>query len=181
MSADRVAGGAELALLVVLAVLGQVALRDHAQHAAAVDDDGGVEQAVLGLSGAPTTITGPQRPLSAAIGQSPRAPRPGQRLLVQEVVDRVPGKPEFGESDERGVSSEARRASSSVRSALNAGSAIRTVRDGRGHADEAVAVERVKSVVHRDFTLATSGPGRCNCPRVAPRICSFPARDRTPA
>ena len=124
---DGVAGGAELALLVVLAVLGQVALRHDPEHAPAVDHDGGVEQRASTISGAPTTITGAD--LAAGGEQlADRVPHGvEQRLLVEEVLDRVAGEAELREGDHAAPGLGARPgASAIVRSTLNSGSAILT-------------------------------------------------------
>ncbi len=142
--ADRVASGSELALFVVLAVLGQVALGNHSEQPAAMDYDGGVEQAALGPQRRAHHQDGPQ---TGAVRDDPldRVVHPvKQRMLMQEVVDRVGGQPELGEDHQRraGIVRLSRERDRVLRVVL--GLRDPNVRHGRRHAHEVVAVERVK-------------------------------------
>ena len=127
-SSDRLARGAELAFLVVLEVLGQVALGHHAEDSPAVDHHGRVEQAALGLERRPDDDHRLQRGALGDERLDRLEHRVGQRLLVEQVVDRVPREPELGEDHQRGVRlGRLSRRAPRVRCALNAGSAIRTL------------------------------------------------------
>ena len=103
LRAEQVARGAELALLVELAVLRQVALGHGAEDPAAVDHDRGVEQALLGaqrraddrhrrelLAGGADLLDRLERGVE-------------QRVLAEEVVGCVGGQPELREHDQRRV------------------------------------------------------------------------------
>ena len=101
--ADHVPGRAEVALLVELAVLGEVRLRDDPEHPSAVDHHGGVEQPVLGPD---RGADDDHRLERRALGDDPLDPAEhavGQRLLVEQVLDRVARQAELGEHHERGA------------------------------------------------------------------------------
>ena len=105
--------------------------------------------------------------------------RVGQRLLAEQVIDRVSRQSQLGEHDHgrvliRGGARELHRALGVER-----GVGDPHVGHGGGDAHEPVAVERMKGV-HYEVTLATRRPRRCNSRRATARVCSFPARDRTP-
>ena len=95
LPAGQVPRGAEVALLIELAVVRQVALGHHAQQPAAVYHDRGVEQAALG---AQRRAHHHHRAEAGTLGHDAveRAQHPfGQRLLVVEVLDRIRGEPEL--------------------------------------------------------------------------------------
>ena len=144
LAADRIARGPELALLVELAVLGQVALGDDAEHAAPMDHHRGVEQPELGVQRRADDDHRRQR------GAGVRDPFDrldhgvGQRLLVQQVVDRVAGDAQLREDHQRGVGVRGARGQRERPLGVVVGIADPDVRDRGGHAREAVPVERVE-------------------------------------
>ena len=158
LAADELPRGAELPLLVVLAVVGQIALGDDAEHAPAVDHEADVEDAVLR----------PQRPADDDHRQQLAAGgdelldgvehRVGQRVLLEEVVDRVRREPELGEDDDRRAL--VRRARGEPERALEVedGLGRAQVRHRGGHAREPVAVERVEG--HRAARYPSTGTPR---------------------
>ena len=143
---DEVTRGTKLALLVVLAVLGQVALRHDPEQPAAVDHDRAVEQATLDRQRRPDDD---HRAHPDALGADPleRVKHRGEQcLLVEEVVDRVGAHPELREDDERrvvvrGTLRERQRALGVERRLGRA-----AVGHGARDADESVAVQGAKRV-----------------------------------
>ena len=101
---DRPAtAGAEVALLVEDAVVGQVVLAVDLAHGAVGEHRGGVvDGAVLGGgSGNPTTATMP-RVVARELGE--RAPRVAQEVLAQQqVLGRVAGQRQLGEQHQLGA------------------------------------------------------------------------------
>ena len=143
-SRDRVARGAELALLVELAVLGQVALGHDAEHPPAVDDDRGVEQPAVGLAGARRRRSrdAARRWRRRICVERPRATPSSSACWWNRSSIEYPDRPSSGKIDERRRrSSEARAASAIVRSALKLGLGDPDVGDRGRHAGEAVAVQ----------------------------------------
>ncbi len=140
----HVAGGAELALLVVLAVLGQVALGNHPEDRSPVNDHGGVEQATLALK---RTADDDHREQRSAGFNDPRqrvAHGGEQSLLVVKILDRVAGEAELRE--ERQPGARLRGPLGQVDSPL--GVELRLgdpdVRNRGGHPDEAVPIQRAE-------------------------------------
>lgn len=89
----------EPATLVELAIVGQEAFRDHAQHLAALDDDRGIVEAACVAQR--TSDHDHRRQACAGLGQGGDRGlnRVQQRLLLQKVVDRVARQPQFREHD----------------------------------------------------------------------------------
>ena len=77
---------AKLTLLVVLAVLGQIALRNHSEDLTAVDDDCGVEQPVLGPQGRADRDHRVQRRAAGHDQLQRLKSGPKQCVLVKQVV-----------------------------------------------------------------------------------------------
>ena len=100
--ADEVACRPELALFVVLAVLGQIALGDHAQDPATVDDHRGVEQTALGDQGRANHDHRDQPGAGAHDRLQAGQHRVLHRALVEEVLARVGGQSQLREDRERG-------------------------------------------------------------------------------
>ena len=125
--ADRVAGGAELALLVVLPVLGQVALGHDPENPASVDHHRRVEQRALGHQRGADDEHGQQ--FLAGLQERAQGGENAvvQRLLVEQVLVGVSGDSELRKGQEPGSGLRGLRASAIVRSTLKAGSATLTV------------------------------------------------------
>ncbi len=140
--AAAVVAGGEPALLVELAVVRQVRLGRDAEHAAALHDDGAVQQPVAHLERRPDDEQRPQ------VGARLDDRREGVRRRLQEgvrevqVVDRVPRDAQLGEDGDRDAVVVARARLGEDRGGVRAG-----VGDGDGdgagrHAGEAVGVGR---------------------------------------
>ena len=122
-----VPGGAELALLVVLAVLREVALGDDAEDPAAVQDDRRVVD---------RPVERPAARRRSAPGPALRSPSRRRAITSRTASSTAcwwnrssieyPERPSSGKASTDAPAASARRASSSVRSRLYCGSAIRT-------------------------------------------------------
>ena len=110
LQAGDAATGGELAPLVELAVVRQVDLRHDAEHPAAVDHHGGVEQP--GLVPQRRADDDHRQQVGAGLGRSPSRPSctaSSTRVLAEQVVDGVAGQGQLGEHRDRDAGSDSRR------------------------------------------------------------------------
>ena len=89
--------GDEVALLVELAVVGQVGLGDDRQHAAAVDGDGAVVQGIVFAQGCADDEEGEQVGAGLDDGGQGLLDVVEEHVLQEEVVDGVTRDAQFGE------------------------------------------------------------------------------------
>ena len=144
VQADQADAGGEPALLVVFAVVGQVALGNDAQQPAARDRQRAVVEAPGAADGRPDADD--RRQVAARLDQ-PRErglDRVEQRVLQVQIVDRVGGQRQLGKDhqiDALGV-----RPAPQVQDPLGVGVDIahRPQRRRRGDAQHALVVESVK-------------------------------------
>ena len=124
--ADQVARGAELALLVVLVVLGQIALGHDAEHPPAWIDDRALNSPPSARTGAPTTITGRSVRARRDDLRSACSPRRAARSGGTGPRSSRPVSPSSGKHDAPAPSSAARRPARPSARRCSSGSPTRT-------------------------------------------------------
>ena len=154
--AEHVGAGDEMPLLVELAIVRQVGLWHHAQHLAAMDDDGGVVEAARD----PERRADDQDREELARGLDDLGDRPldlvQQRVLQQQVLDGIGGQAEFGEDHDGGARLVALRGELQGLGEIVGGIGHAGARHAARHAHELMGIERVE-IGHRNSSHAHTG------------------------
>ena len=173
--AAQVVAGRDLAALVELAVGRQVRLGRHAEHPAAVHDDGAVVDPVAVAERQRRRPAPAAGPPSRRRSRQRRLDRVEQRVLQQDVLDRVAGERQLREDDEPDALVGALPGRGEHGRGVRGGVADRRCAGCRGDAQEAVPVggAEVRAVGHGRAAVPS---GRCAqrtavCPRAAARSC----------
>ena len=156
---DHVGAGDEMSLLVEFAIVRQIGLGHHAQHLAAMDDDGRVVEPVRHPERRPDDQN--REELARRVDDPGDRPLDfvEQRVLQQQVLDGIGRQTQFGKDHDCrpslvALGREFQRLGQIVGRIGHAGA-----RHAAGHADEFMGVERIK-IGHRDSSHPLLVPRR---------------------